>query len=285
MELCRIEEIRLLLERHGFSFSRGLGQNFLCDPDIPREIVRRADITPEECVLEVGPGIGALSAQLCRSAKKVAAVELDGRLPAILAETMADCPNFTLIPGDILTTDLKVLCREQFGDGPALACANLPYYITSPAILHLLESGCFSRVVVMVQKEAAQRICAAPGDKNYCALSAQVAWMAQPRVILEVSRDRFVPQPQVDSVVLRLDARPDREEGERKRVFRAIRAAFANRRKTLVNGLCLEYGRALTKAQAEAIVTGLGHPAAVRGEALSAEELADLAGALEKALA
>ena len=111
--------------------------------------------------------------------------------------------------------------------------------------------------VVMVQKEAAQRICAAPGDKNYCALSAQMAWMAQPRVILEVSRDRFVPQPQVDSVVLRLDARPDREEGERKRVFRAIRAAFANRRKTLVNGLCLEYGRALTKAQAEAIVTAL----------------------------
>ena len=182
MNLCDINQIKLLLARHGFHFSKDLGQNFLCDAEIPAAIAEGAGITPDTCVVEIGPGIGALSAQLCKRAKQVVAVELDRRLPAILQETMAAYDNFTLVEGDVLKTDLPALCEEHFGNAPVIACANLPYYITTPAITALLECGCFERVVVMVQKEAAQRICAAPGDKDYSAFSAQVAYFAQPEM-------------------------------------------------------------------------------------------------------
>ena len=270
MNLCDINQIKLLLARHGFKFSKDLGQNFLCDDQIPAAIAEGAGITPDTCVVEIGPGIGALSAQLCKRAKQVVAVELDRRLPAILNETMAAYDNFTLVEGDVLKTDLPALCKEHFGDAPVIACANLPYYITTPAITALLECGCFDRVVVMVQKEAAQRICAAPGDKDYSAFSAQVAYFARPEMILDVPHDLFIPAPKVDSVVLRLDAhKTPVTAATRKEVFRVIRAAFANRRKTFANGLCMEYGKSLSKAQAEELLTGLGFAPGVRGEALS----------------
>ncbi len=277
MNLCDIQQIKLLLARHGFHFSKDLGQNFLCDEDIPAAIADRAGITPEACVLEVGPGIGALSAQLCKRAKKVVAIELDRRLPAILKETMAAYDNFTLVEGDVLKTDLQALCRQHFGDAPVIACANLPYYITTPAITALLESGCFSNVVVMVQKEAAQRICARPGDREYCAFSAQVAYYARPSVILDVPHELFIPAPKVESAVLKLELY-DRTPvaGDKKDVFRVIRAAFANRRKTFVNGLCIEYGKKLSKQDAEQLLVSLGFGQNVRGEALSVEDFGAL---------
>ena len=268
MNLCDINQIKLLLARHGFKFSKDLGQNFLCDEEIPAAIAEGAGITPETCVVEVGPGIGALSAQLCKRAKKVTAIELDRRLPAILSETMAAYDNFTLVEGDVLKTDLPALCREQFGDAPVIACANLPYYITTPAITALLECGCFKRVVVMVQKEAAERICAQPGDKDYSAFTAQVAYFAKPSVMLDVPHELFIPAPKVDSAVLCLDVYEQPPvAGEKKEIFRVIRAAFANRRKTFANGLCIEYGKKLSKAQAEEMLVARGIAANVRGEA------------------
>ena len=283
MNLCDINQIKLLLARHGFKFSKDLGQNFLCDEEIPATIAEGAGITPETCVVEVGPGIGALSAQLCKRAKKVTAIELDRRLPAILSETMAAYDNFTLVEGDILKTDLPTLCSEQFGDAPVIACANLPYYITTPAITALLECGCFKRVVVMVQKEAAERICAQPGDKDYSAFTAQVAYYSKPSVMLDVPHELFIPAPKVDSAVLCLDVyeRPP-VAGEKKEIFRVIRAAFANRRKTFANGLCIEYGKKLSKAQAEELLVSLGFAANVRGEALSLNDYAAIAARLHE---
>lgn len=278
MNLCDINQIKLLLARHGFKFSKDLGQNFLCDEEIPAAIAQQAGITPDTCIVEVGPGIGALSAQLCKLAKKVVAIELDRRLPAILEETMAAYDNFILVEGDVLKVDLPRLCKEQFGDSPVIACANLPYYITTPAITALLECGCFKSVVVMVQKEAAQRICAQPGDKDYSAFSAQVAYFANPTVILDVPHELFIPAPKVDSAVLKLDlweAPP--VAGEKKEVFRVIRAAFANRRKTFANGLCIEYGKKLSKAAAEELLTSMGFASNVRGEALSVKDFGAVA--------
>ena len=277
MNLCDINQIKLLLARHGFKFSKDLGQNFLCDEEIPAFIAEQAGITPETCVLEVGPGIGALSAQLCKRAKKVVAIELDRRLPAILNETMAAYDNFTLVEGDVLKVDLPRLCKEHFGDAPVIACANLPYYITTPAITALLECGCFKSVVVMVQKEAALRICAKPGDKDYSAFSAQVAYYAKPSVILDVPHDLFIPAPKVDSAVLKLDLwETTPVNGAKNEVFRVIRAAFANRRKTFSNGLCIEYGKKLSKQAAEELLVSMGFAPNVRGEALSVEQFGEI---------
>ena len=285
MNLCDINQIKLLLARHGFKFSKDLGQNFLCDEEIPATIAQEAGITPETCVVEVGPGIGALSAQLCKRAKKVVAIELDRRLPAILAETMAAFDNFTLVEGDVLKVNLPELCKEQFGDAPVIACANLPYYITTPAITALLESGCFKSVVVMVQKEAAQRICAQPGDKDYSAFTAQVAYFAKPSVILDVPHELFIPAPKVDSAVLKLDLwETTPVTGQKNEVFRVIRAAFANRRKTFANGLCIEYGKKLTKQRAEELLVSMGFAANVRGESLSVEKFGEIAVKLHEYL-
>lgn len=277
MNLCDIHQIKRLLARHGFQFSRDLGQNFLCDEEIPAAIAAQAGITPDTCVVEVGPGIGALSAQLCKRAKKVVAIELDRRLPAILEETMEAYDNFTLVEGDVLKVDLPKLCKEQFGDAPVVACANLPYYITTPAITALLECGCFRSVVVMVQKEAAQRICARPGDKDYSAFSAQVAYFAKPSMILDVPHDLFIPAPKVDSAVLKLDLWKNTPvNGEKVEVFRVIRAAFANRRKTFANGLCMEYGKKLSKQKAEELLVSMGFAPNVRGEVLSVEQFGEI---------
>ena len=277
MNLCDINQIKLLLARHGFKFSKDLGQNFLCDEEIPASIAEQAGITPETCVLEVGPGIGALSAQLCKRAKKVVAIELDRRLPAILNETMAAYDNFTLVEGDVLKVDLPRLCKEHFGDAPVITGANLPYYITTPAITALVECGCFKSVVVMVQKEAALRICAKPGDKDYSAFSAQVAYYAKPSVILDVPHDLFIPAPKVDSAVLKLDLwETTPVNGAKNEVFRVIRAAFANRRKTFSNGLCIEYGKKLSKQAAEELLVSMGFAPNVRGEALSVEQFGEI---------
>ena len=277
MDLCNINEIKALLARHGFHFSKAKGQNFLTQSWVPQNIVLESGVDETCGVLEVGPGIGPLTQQLCRYAKKVVAVELDRTLQPILAETMAGNENLEIIFGDILKTDISALVQEEFAGLRPMACANLPYYITTPVLAALLESRAFEAVTVMVQKEAAQRICAGAGEKEYCAFSAQTAYYAAPSVILQVPRDRFIPQPKVDSVVLRLEvhAQPP-VVGEKGEVFRAIRAGFANRRKTLVNGICMEYGKKITKDAAAALLKSMGLSENIRGEALSLEQFSEL---------
>lgn len=283
MEFCNIHHIKALLSRHGFHFSKGLGQNFLCEQSVPEDIAAGAGITPETCVLEVGPGIGALTHQLCRRAKHVTAVELDKRLPAVLAETMAEYDNFDLVEGDILQVDLPAICRGHFGDSPAVACANLPYYITTPAITALMESGCFSAITVMVQKEVAQRICAKPGTADYGAFTVYVNYHAKASIILDVPRDCFVPAPNVDSAVVRLDVLKEPPvPGEEKQIFRVVKAAFAQRRKTLVNGLFAAYGDKWSKQELSDLLVSLGYSASVRGEALGLEDFYRLSVELHK---
>ena len=172
MDLCNMDVIKVLLAKHGFSFSKGLGQNFLCEASVPFDIAEGAGIDEETCVLEVGPGIGTLTQELCKRAKKVVSIELDKRLPALLADTMSEFDNFTLVPGDILKVDIPAIVEEHFaGAKRIVACANLPYYITSPAIAALIDSKCFDVITVMVQKEVADRICADAGSSEYGAFT------------------------------------------------------------------------------------------------------------------
>lgn len=239
--------IKELLQRHGFSFSRALGQNFIINPGICPRMAELGGAAPGVGVLEIGPGFGVLTAELCRRAEKVVAIELDDRLPPILAETLAEFRNITIVPGDAMELDLAALIREHFAGMPVVVCANLPYYITSPIIMRLLEQPLPIRALtVMVQKEAAVRITAAPGTRECGAISAAVWYYSTPQMLFSVSRGSFMPAPAVDSAVIRLDIPevlpPDTPSKED--FFRVVRAGFGQRRKTLLNalsaGLCME---------------------------------------------
>ena len=282
MNLCDIRDIRALLSRHGFRFSKGLGQNFLCDESVPEGIAERAGIDGDTCVLEVGPGIGCLTQQLCRRARRVAAVELDGRLAPILAETMAGAGNFTLVQGDILKIDIPALCAREFGEGRAVACANLPYYITSPAIAALLGSGCFSDVTVMVQREVALRLCAAPGAGDYGAFSVFAQWHSEPEIVLDVGRECFIPQPKVDSAVVRLHVRqaPPAAVRSEEMFFRVVKAAFSQRRKTLLNCLAPAFPSVGGKGEMAALLQSCGVDPGARGETLGIADFAAIADRL-----
>ena len=203
MNLCDINVIKPLLQKHGFRFSKSKGQNFLTQSWVPREIAEGAGIDEGCGVLEVGPGIGPLTQALCESAGKVVSVEVDTTLQPILAETMGDAENFTLIFGDILKTDIPALVQEHFEGLRPMACANLPYYITSPVLSRLLESRCFEAVTVMVQKEVAQRICTQPGSKDYSAFSLFCQYYAQPEILFDVPPSCFIPQPKVTAAAPR----------------------------------------------------------------------------------
>ena len=279
MNLCDIETIRAVLGRHGFHFSKSLGQNFLTDESVPRRIAEMSGAAECGNAIEVGPGMGCLSAELCRRADKVVAVELDRALMPVLAETLADYDNFEVVHGDVLETDLAALCKEKFGDGKAIACANLPYYITTPAITALLESGAFRQVTVMVQKEVAQRICAEPGTAAYSAFSIYVQYHAKAEILFDVAADCFVPRPKVDSAVLKLVPldKPAVETKDEKLFFSLVRAAFNMRRKTLVNALGPVLGSSMSKEEITALVEAAGLDARVRGERLSLAEYAKLA--------
>ena len=207
MNLCDINVIKPLLQKHGFHFSKSKGQNFLTQSWVPREIADGAGIDKTCGVLEVGPGIGPLTQALCENAEKVVSVEVDTSLAPVLAETMADTDNFTLIFGDILKTDIPALVQEHFQGLRPMACANLPYYITSPVLSALLESKCFESITVMVQKEVAQRICAQPGSKDYSAFSLFCQYYAQPEILFDVPPSCFIPQPKVTSAVITLPCR------------------------------------------------------------------------------
>lgn len=276
MDLCDVDAIRTVLGRHGFRFSKSMGQNFLIESWVPRDIAAASGAGPGVGVLEIGPGVGPLTAALAGRAEKVAAVELDKSLLPILAETLAEFQNVTVIPGDILKLDLEALVREQFPGLTAMVCANLPYNITTPVIHTLLESGLFSAVTVMVQKEVAQRICADPGGKDYGWFSLYCRYRAEPELLFEVPRECFLPAPKVTSAVVRLapHAPPECVKDE-KGFFDVVRPAFAYRRKTLLNALCNVFP--LTKEDLARCIAAAGLPPDVRGERLGIPEFAALA--------
>lgn len=281
MNLCDPQALRALLARHNFHFSRSLGQNFLTDPDTLESIAAASGAGPGWGVLEIGPGVGSLSARLCRRGARVAAVEADRALYPILAETMAEFEHFTLIPGDALKLDLAALAAEQFPGLRPMACANLPYNITTAALTALAEAACFEVITVMVQKEAAERILARPGSRDYGVFPLLMAYHTEPEILFEVPPDRFYPAPRVTSAVLRCPVRrtpPVSPACGKKFLFAVIKAAFAQRRKTLVNALAAAWP--LDKGTLASLVTSLGLPEDARGERLTLEEFAALADAL-----
>lgn len=275
--------IKELLQRHGFSFSRALGQNFIINPGVCPRMAELGGAAPGVGVLEIGPGFGVLTAELCRRAEKVVAIELDDRLPPILAETLAEFHNVTIVPGDAMELDLAALIREHFAGMPVVVCANLPYYITSPIIMRLLEQPLPIRALtVMVQKEAAVRITAAPGTRECGAISAAVWYYSTPQMLFSVSRGSFMPAPAVDSAVIRLDLPeelpPDTLPKED--FFRVVRAGFGQRRKTLLNalsaGLCME------KDGVRQLLAAAGLPEAARAEQVTLAQWKALAAAYGK---
>lgn len=281
MNLTDIRDIKALLARHGFHFSKSMGQNFLVAPWVPRDIAQASGAGPGTGVLEVGPGIGPLTVQLAERADKVVSVELDLSLLPILAETLRDCPNAEVVSGDILKTDIPALIGEKFvGLAPA-ACANLPYNITTPAITALIEAGCFSSITVMIQREVARRICAAPGSGDYGAFSVYCQYYTNPEILFEVEPACFLPPPKVTSAVVRLVPRPAWPEvDDPAHFFRVVRAAFAQRRKTLLNSLAASLEGAPDRTRLAQAIEGCGLPAGIRGERLSIPQFAQLSQAL-----
>lgn len=274
----RIKEV---LSRHGFHFSKALGQNFLINPTVCPRMAQACGAGDCKGVIEVGPGIGVLTWELSQVAEKVCAIELDSRLFPVLEETLAGRDNVKIIPGDVMKLDLHQLIQQEFGGGPVCVCANLPYYITSPVILRLLEEGLpITSITVMVQKEAAQRLCAAPGERECGAVSVAVHYRSQPKLLFQVGRGSFLPPPKVDSAVLRLDLRqePPVSVADEDWFFRVSRAAFAQRRKTAANSLSATLG--LPKPQVEQALAAAGAAENVRAERLTLEQLAALANAL-----
>ena len=279
MDLCNEKDIRALLGRHGFRFSKSMGQNFLIEGWVPRDIAD-ASGADEGCgVLEIGPGIGPLTVQLAQRAGRVAAVELDKSLLPILDETLAPYDNVTVIPGDAMKLDLAALAAEQFPGLTPLACANLPYNITTPVITALIEAGCFQAITVMIQREVALRICAAPGSADYGAFSLFCQYYTTPELLFQVPPECFLPAPKVTSAVIRLVPRqtPPQDLVEEKLFFRVVKAAFAQRRKTLLNTLSSSLGSSLDKDGLRQAIQEAGLSPDVRGERLGIAEFAALA--------
>ena len=275
MNLCDINQIKALLARHGFRFSKSMGQNFLIEDWVPREIAKASGAGPGAGVLEVGPGIGPLTRELAGRADKVVSVELDTALLPILAETLRDCPKAEVIWGDILKTDIPVLAGEKFQGLTPIACANLPYNITTPAITALIEAHCFSAITVMIQREVAKRICAAPGTADYGAFSVYCQYHTSPEYLFEVPPDCFIPAPKVTSAVVRMEPRPAPPEvDDPAHFFRVVKAAFALRRKTLLNSLSAGLGG--QREEIAQAIAACGLPPDVRGERLSIPQFAQL---------
>ena len=278
INVCDIQVMKPLLSAHGFHFSKAKGQNFLIAPWVPESIAREAGVGPDVGVLEIGPGIGPLTQQLSLRAGKVCAVEVDQRLKPILDITLEDCPNVELVWDDVLKLDISSLVREKLPGLRPMACANLPYYITSPILTALLEADCFEAVTVMVQKEVAQRIAAQPGSADYSAFTVFCQYYAQPELLFDVPAHCFLPQPKVTSAVVTLRVRKQRpwDIDDPAVFFRVVRASFAMRRKKLSNGLASGFPE-LGKSGAEEIIAACGFPENVRGEALGIPEFAAIA--------
>ncbi len=279
MGLCDLNTIREILGRHGFRFSKSLGQNFLTAQWVPERIAAECGADAGSGVLEVGPGMGCLTVELSRKAAQVVSIEIDRALFPVLEETLSGTGNTEVVQGDVLKTDLAALCREKFGGRPVYACANLPYYITTPAISALLDAGVFEAVTVMVQREVAQRICAAAGTSDYSAFSIYVQYHAAAEILFDVPAECFVPRPKVDSAVLRLVPRdkPAVEVTDERLFFAIVRAAFNQRRKVLSNAAVPAFGGRLDKAQVAALIADCGLDAQIRGERLTLADFANLA--------
>lgn len=278
MNLCSYNEISSLLKRHGFTFSKALGQNFIINERICPAMAQSLNANENTGVLEIGPGIGVLTKELCSVAGKVVSVELDNRLFPILSETLSDCGNMEIVEGDALKMDLNALIDEKFtGMSDIKVCANLPYYITSPIIMKLIESKLpVSEIVVMVQKEAADRLAAQIGSRESGALTVAAQYYAEIEKLFDVKRGSFMPQPKVDSAVIKLSVRkepPVRAENE-KRFFEIVRAAFAQRRKTALNSLSSSLN--IPKDKVRAALEKIGRNENDRAERFSMDEFAAL---------
>ena len=269
VNVCDIQVMKPLLAQHGFHFSKAKGQNFLIAPWVPQSIAEQAGVDDQAGVLEIGPGIGPLTQQLCLRAKKVCAVELDERLKPILDITVGEFDNLEIFWNDVLRLDLPALVAGEFAGLRPMACANLPYYITSPILSALLEADCFDSVTVMVQKEVAQRIAAEPGSPDYSAFTVFCQYYAQPELLFDVPAHCFLPQPKVTSAVIQLKVRKERNWGavDEKLFFRTVKASFAMRRKKLANGLASGFPE-LGKTGAAEVIEAAGLDANVRGETL-----------------
>jgi len=283
VNVCDIQVMKPLLAQHGFHFSKAKGQNFLIANWVPERIAEDAGVDQTAGVLEIGPGIGPLTQQLCLRANKVCAVELDKRLEPILQQTVGEFSNLEIIWDDVLKQDVHALVKEKFAGLRPMACANLPYYITSPILSALLEAECFDSVTVMVQKEVAQRIAAKPGTADYSAFTIFCQFYAEPELLFDVPAHCFMPQPKVTSAVITLRTRkalPWRIDNK-EIFFRTVKASFAMRRKTLQNGLASGFPE-LGKMGAGEVIQACGLPASVRGETLSIQQFADIANEIAR---
>ncbi len=277
-----------IIKKYGFGFQKRFGQNFLIDGNVVEKIVREAGITKDDFVLEIGPGIGTMTQILCENAREVAAVEIDKNLIPILAETLAPYDNVTVINEDILKVDVRKLAEEKNGGRPIKVVANLPYYITTPIIMGLFESHVpLESITIMVQKEVAQRMQVGPGTKDYGALSLAVQFYADAQIVLKVPASCFMPRPNVDSAVIKLVRHEDApvKVKDEQFMFRVIRAAFNQRRKTLANSLANSSelngsGHACTREDVTTALEAMGLPAGIRGEALTLAQFGELADRL-----
>ena len=282
MNLTNPSELKLLLGKHGFRFSKAMGQNFLIAAWVPERIALEAGIDEGTGVLEVGPGVGCLTHELAQNAGKVLAVELDERLRPVLSETLADCENAEVLFGDVLKQNLPALVKEHFSGLRPVVCANLPYNVTSPLLTAFLEAGCFETVTVMIQREVAKRLCAKPGTADYGAFTVFTQWHAEPEILFDVSPGCFLPAPKVTSSVVKLTVRkaPPAEVQSETRFFAVVRAAFNQRRKTLLNALSSGLS-GFAKEQIAQAIADCGLDEKVRGEALGIAEFARLSDLLD----
>lgn len=285
IDVCNPAVIRELLAKYGFHFSKSKGQNFLTQRWVPERIVRASGIDKTCGVIEIGPGFGPLTQELCQKAGKVVAIEVDQTLQPVLRETVGEFSNLEILFADALKTDLPAMVADEFSGLRPVACANLPYYITSPVLTKLLESRCFSLITVMVQREVAQRICAAPGSGDYSAFTVLCNYHAQPELLFDVPASCFFPQPKVTSAVVCLKVRtePPAELLDEHTFFRTVRAAFAQRRKTLLNALSSGFSELGKSELAETLHTCSISPM-VRGETLDIPSFAALSNALYRRL-
>lgn len=275
--LTDIGTVKEILGRHGFHFSKALGQNFIINPSVCPRMAEESGIDETCGVIEIGAGIGVLTAELAKRAKKVVVIEIDTKLMPVLAETLADFDNIEIINQDVMKTDLAALIKEKFDGMPVFVCANLPYYITSPVIMTLLESRLpIEAVTVMVQKEAAQRLCASVGSRLSGAVTVAVDYYAKAEKLFDVSAGSFMPAPKVDSCVIRMDIRkePEIQISDEALFFRMVHAAFGQRRKTAANSISA--GSGIPKDIVIKAIEECGFPPAVRAEGLTMQELADL---------
>lgn len=283
MNLTHPSELKAVLEQHGFSFSKSLGQNFLIDEGVLMQIVEAANPNKETCALEIGPGAGTLTRQLAARSRRTVAVEIDRALLPVLEETMGEFENFSLIHGDVMEVDLAALAEEYFEGQPFCVAANLPYYITTPIIMELLESRLpVTTMTVMVQKEVAERMTAKPGSKEYGALSVAVQYYTRPNLICRAEPHCFMPQPKVASAVVQLEVLPEPsvQVEDEKLFFRIVKSAFSQRRKTLTNALSKSPYGPIEKERVMAALSSMGLEETVRGERLSPEDFARLSNLL-----